>query len=221
MFLLAWEIIKFDTVRQWIERYGYAALFGFLFTCGLGLPVPEDIPLIISGILIFHGKMSPFIAGPIAWLGIMSGDTVLYLLGYHLGHNVSRVPFIGKHVNAARLQRAEKLFVEYGVWVIAVGRLFMGVRGAMVVAAGTSRFKYLKFILVDGLAAVASGGMFMCLGYWGAAKGPALWETVREFRLGTVIVGGIGAVILFTFIWLRSRKPSKKASQPASAGQAS
>jgi membrane protein DedA with SNARE-associated domain len=204
---LAWEIVSFGGIERWIVKWGYSAIFGLLFSCGLGVPIPEDVPLIISGILIYHHQMTWAIAAPIAWLGIMSGDTVLYCLGYYLGHNITKVPLIGKHVSVARIERAEKMFVTYGVGIVAVGRLFMGVRGAMVVAAGTSRFRYIKFIAVDGLAAIASGGMFMALGYWGADKGPAMWDKIHEFRWATVIVGLIGAIGLFIFIWTRSRRP--------------
>jgi membrane protein DedA with SNARE-associated domain len=221
MYFLAWEIVKFSEIHEWIVKWGYGALFGLLFSCGLGVPIPEDVPLITSGVLIYHHQMTWALAAPVAWLGIMAGDSILYCLGYYLGHNVTKVPLIGKHVNVAHIQRAEKMFVTYGVWIVAVGRLFMGVRGAMVVAAGTSRFKYLKFIAVDGLAAIVSGGMFMCLGYWGAPRGRAMWEKIGEFREGTLIVGIIGAIGLFIFIWIRSRRPAKTGGVPETSGSSS
>src|SRR5215212_2761871 len=143
---------------------GYAVLFGMLFLCGLGLPVPEDVPLIVSGVLIGSGKMHLAIAAPLAWAGIIGGDCVLYYLGRRYGLNITRVPFVGKHVTKARIERAEKFFERWGIWVVAIGRLFAGIRGAMVVAAGTIRFNFIKFIIADGLAALVSGGLFVWLG---------------------------------------------------------
>src|ERR1700722_1871724 len=128
-----------DHVRFWIEAGGYPALFGILLACGLGFPVPEDVPLITAGVLISRHLMRWKFAAPLAWAGIIGGDCILYRLGFLFGHNITRVPIVGTHITMPRLERLEILFAKYGVWVVGVGRLFAGVRGAMVVAAGTTR----------------------------------------------------------------------------------
>jgi membrane protein DedA with SNARE-associated domain len=193
-------------VQVWIESGSYAMLFGLLFACGLGLPLPEDIPLTISGILIAQHQMHLAIAAPCAWLGIMGGDCVLYRFGYSYGRKIIYVPVIGKHVTAARLERAEALFARWGILVVAVGRLFAGIRGAMVVAAGTSRFKFPKFIVADGLAAIVSGGMFMSLGYWFGSNLDAVLRKAHEFKLAMGIGAAVLAVGLFLYFRWRSRK---------------
>src|SRR5882672_8995215 len=49
-FLLAFT---FTTIQRWVTTRGFTGgvivVFALLFACGLGLPLPEDIPLIISG----------------------------------------------------------------------------------------------------------------------------------------------------------------------------
>jgi membrane protein DedA with SNARE-associated domain len=196
--------VTIDRVLDLMNRggIGYAVLFGMLFLCGLGLPVPEDIPLIVSGILIGSGKMHLAIAGPLAWAGIIGGDCVLYMLGRRYGLNITRVPFVGKHVTKARIEKAEKLFERWGIWVVAVGRLFAGIRGAMVVAAGTLRFNFIKFLIADGLAALVSGGLFMFLGYIVGKNIKTITKYKEWIALGFIIVG-ILAVIYF--IWRNKR----------------
>jgi len=196
--------ISVDRVLDFMNRggIGYGVLFGMLFLCGLGLPVPEDIPLIASGILIGRGKMHFAIAAPLAWGGIIAGDCVLYFLGRRHGLNITRVPFVGKHVTKARIEKAEKLFERWGIWVVAIGRLFAGIRGAMVVAAGTIRFNFIKFIIADGLAALVSGGMFMFLGYKFGQNLDKIHKYKGWIALGFAIAG-IFAIIYF--IW-RSRR---------------
>jgi len=201
-----------NTVKGWLLRGSYGALFGLLFSCGLGFPLPEDVPLIAAGILIYHHHMQLAVAPPLAWLGIIGGDCVLYTLGYRYGEQISKVPIVGKHVTPSRILRAEALFQKYGVWMVALGRLFMGIRGAMVIAAGTSRLKFLKFIIADGLAAIASGGMFMCVGYWGGEYGPAMVHRVREFKYSMWIGAAILALVLiFLFFW-RDRSQSSEST---------
>ncbi|MGD0769077.1 MAG: DedA family protein [Tepidisphaeraceae bacterium] len=203
-----------DTVKGWLLRGSYGTLFGLLFSCGLGFPLPEDVPLIAAGMLIYHHHMHLAIAAPLAWLGIIGGDCVLYTLGYRYGEEISKVPFIGKHVTPSRIQRAELLFQKYGVWMVAVGRLFMGIRGAMVVAAGTSRLKFHKFIIADGLAAIVSGGMFMFVGYWGGEYGPEMVHRIRQFKYSMWIGAALLAVMLFCWFFWRDRNHSADSASP-------
>jgi membrane protein DedA with SNARE-associated domain len=196
----------FNTINNWLEAGGYLVLFLILFSMGLGLPVPEDIPLIISGALIAHGKFHWVPAGIAAWCGIMGGDIVLYHLGKKFGLEITRVPFIGKHVTRQRIERVEGLFERYGVWVVAVGRLFAGIRGAMVVAAGAIRFRFVTFVIADGFAALVSGGLFMLLGYWLGQNMTALMRDVERVKLYL----GIGVAVLVVaggvYWWWRRKK---------------
>jgi membrane protein DedA with SNARE-associated domain len=205
MLILA-SYIEVNTVKIWLLKGSYGALFGLLFSCGLGFPLPEDVPLIAAGILIYHHHMHLALAAPLAWLGIVGGDCVLYTLGYRYGEKISKIPIIGKHITPARLERAENLFRKYGAWMVAVGRLFMGIRGAMVVAAGTSKLKFHKFIVADGLAAIVSGGMFMFLGFWGGEFGPEMVHRIREFKYTLWCTAGFLAIILIVFFFRRDRR---------------
>lgn len=204
--------LDLDQVLNWIGKGGYVVLFALLFACGLGLPLPEDIPLIVSGILIAKGKMTWAAAGIVAWAGIIGGDCVLYSLGKKYGLNITKVPFVGKHVSKERIQRAEVLFQKYGIWVVAVGRLFAGIRGAMVVAAGATRYSFLKFIIADGLAALVSGGAFIILGYWFGQNMDMLHQKVKEFKIGLVIFGVVAGIGLVLYILWR-RKSHKTPAQ--------
>jgi membrane protein DedA with SNARE-associated domain len=208
--ILALFNLDFEHVRPWLQSGGYGLLFLLLFACGLGLPLPEDIPLVTAGILISQHHMNIFVVAPVAWLGIMGGDTVLYTLGYRFGRNITLVPVIGKHVTAARLDKVEVLFAKWGIWVIAVGRMFAGIRGAMVVAAGTTRFHFGKFIVADGLAAIVSGGMFVSLGFWFGSNMDAMWHKAHEFKLA-LAVGGL-LLFLGIFLYVRWKAGKQKAA---------
>jgi membrane protein DedA with SNARE-associated domain len=192
-------------------------IFLLLFACGLGLPLPEDIPLIVGGFFIAKG-WNVWVVSVLAWLGIIGGDCVLYALGHKYGLNITRVPFIGKHLTEARILKAQQLFDRYGIWVVAVGRMFAGIRGAMVVAAGTTRFNFIKFVIADGLAALVSGGLFVALGYYLGRK----LENVDEIRakikpyehwviLGIVLI----VVLIIGYIIWRHRKKKTVAEMAA------
>src|SRR5690606_36735321 len=122
------------------------------------------------------------------------------------GLNITRLPLIGRHVTRERIERVERLFENYGVWVVAIGRLFAGIRGAMVVAAGVTRFHFTKFFITDGLAALISGGLFVWLGY---LFGKNLETLVRQVKKGENLVL-IGVIIIVAeiaaYAWWRKRK---------------
>ena len=202
-----------DTVQRWFELGGYFILFGLLFACGLGLPLPEDIPLLLGGWFVAQGKMNIVLVGILAWCGIIGGDCVLYWLSRRYGMNVTKLPLIRHHVTKERILWAEKKFDRWGVWVVAVCRLFAGVRGAMVVAAGAIKFNFVKFVIADGLAALVSGGAFVALGWWvgsrPAFKGKSIGEIRQTFKpYEHWIMAGIvaAALLAILYFWWRSRK---------------
>ena len=200
---------------QWVLNHmdigskGYFVLFGLLFSCGVGVPIPEDIPLLVAGALVGSGHMSLLPAAIMAWCGIIGGDCVLYYFGHHYGLNITRIPVIGTHVTKARILRAQSLFERYGIGVVAVGRLFAGIRGAMVIAAGTIKYNFLKFVIADGLAAVVSGGLFV---YLGAKFGDPenLKYIAHKIHEGGYWVFGAIALFLVIFIFWKVRSGKKE-----------
>jgi membrane protein DedA with SNARE-associated domain len=200
-------LLDLENVRHWLEWGGYGMLFGLLVACGMGLPLPEDVPLITAGVLVARGHMDFTLAACIGWLGIMGGDAILYYLGYRYGRNIVRMPFIGRHITLERLHKAEALFLRYGIAVVAIGRLFAGIRGAMVVSAGTTRFNYVKFFVADGLSAVVSGGMFLILGIWCGHHMQQMRDVIHRFEGWMQAVAAVLLLALIAFIWWRSRQP--------------
>lgn len=207
------HLMDADHIWHWIERYGYYGIFGLLFCCGLGLPLPEDIPLLAAGALVAQGKLHLAIVALCAWCGIIGGDCVLYHIGKFFGYEVPKLPLIGHHVSAERMRKVENLFEKWGIWVVAIGRMFAGIRGAMVVVAGASRFNFWKFLLADGLAAVVSGGLFIYLGYAFGRHIVEIVEVGKRYSLAVVI--GI-AILIVLFIWYRqkSRKRHRASAEP-------
>ncbi len=184
---------------------GYGVLFGLLFSCGLGMPLPEDIPLLVAGMLVGAKKMHLIVVAICAWCGIIGGDCIIYYMGRRFGLNITKVPVIGKHVTKDRIVQAERLFEKYGVWVVAVGRLFAGIRGAMVVAAGTIRFNFIKFIIADGLAAIVSGGLFVWLGMKFGQNLDYIEKEIHRYGWWVFIVLLVIAMLLIIYVWWRKR----------------
>ena len=203
----------FTSFQHWIttqlQNGSYIVLFLLLFSCGLGMPLPEDIPLLIAGAMIAAGRMNPVIACIAAWCGIVGGDVVLYHIGKKWGLEVRKAPLIGRHLSQKRIEQVHGMFEKYGVWVVAIGRMFAGIRGAMVVVAGTTRFTFWKFLLADGVAALFSGGLFVFLGYQFGRNMDALREHVEEGKKWTLLVVAVIAIGVGVWIYLHRKNKAE------------
>lgn len=207
MVFLAVFGLTHERILKWmVSRGGYFILFGLLFSCGLGMPLPEDIPLIASGIAVAQHQMHLWLVAPVAWCGIIGGDCILYYLGWRFGHNITKVPLIRGHITEARLHKAEKLFERWGIGVVFVGRMFAGIRGAMVVTAGTTRFHFAKFLLADGLGAVVSGGAFLGLGIWAGHHLGHVGGVIHRFRIAFMLGAVVLGLALTAYILWRNRR---------------
>lgn len=208
--ILPLAVVNLMQVQGWIEAGGYLVIVLIFIACGLGLPLPEDIPLILSGALAAAGKLDLVTASACCWVGIMGGDAVLYWMSRRYGMGITRVPFVGKHITRARVDRVGRLFDRYGIWVVAGCRLFAGVRAAMVVAAGMTRYGFIKFLIADGLAALVSGGLFIALGYWFGTRLEWLQGQIKQFQ--NVILVVLICVLVVAVIWCVLRRFGKRAA---------
>jgi membrane protein DedA with SNARE-associated domain len=203
-----------------VVSHGYIAIFALLFLSGVGLPLPEDVPLIAAGVCVSRGGMTWALAGPVAWVAMMLGDSALYLIGYVFGFRVVHLPVIGRHISPALLKKCEGWFARWGVWAVGIGRMFAGIRTAIVVTAGTMRFPYGKLLAADGLAAIISGGAFMGLGFFAGRHAGESRDLIDKYRIYISLTALVAALLLMLVLWMRSRRRAAEAAEAAVAGAA-
>ena len=150
---------------------GPAAYVGVLFvliTCGLGVPLPEDVPLITGGYVASRGgSLTAMILVGLA--GILIGDSIIFRFGQTYGEKLLETR-LGKHIPGERVQRTIHLFEKHGPKFIMVARFVPGLRAVTYFVAGTTGVQYWKFILYDGIAACVSAPAWVYLGYWAGKK---------------------------------------------------
>jgi membrane protein DedA with SNARE-associated domain len=206
-------------VTEFLQSYGYIGIVAMLILCGLGLPIPEEVTLIGSGYLAYLAKVNGaehpnwILASVVCVLGILLGDTVVYMLGRRFGNAVMRLPLIRHELTPKRIAKFDTLFARYGDRAIFFSRFFMGVRLASYFVAGRQRMPYWKFVLLDLAGALLSGPTSVAFGYFfGDNLHRALDWAHRSnwFLLGAavvIIVGGIS--------WARYKRRRAEPPTPA------
>jgi len=72
-----------------VEHASYFGFIAFLAMCGVGLPIPEEAPLVLAGVLSSHGELNPWLAFAACLVGALLGDSVMYGIGRRCGHRAS------------------------------------------------------------------------------------------------------------------------------------
>jgi membrane protein DedA with SNARE-associated domain len=202
-------------VEAFITDWGYLGVFLGIVSTGLGFPMPEELPVVIggmlsgsTGVLASHGPhvhIHWYIMLPVCIAGVIVGDMFLYLIGRLWGPRLLHYNWVKtKLLPPERLQKIENNFRQYGVRILLFARLTPGIRAPIFFTAGLTRLSLARFVLADGIYAVPGVSLLFFLGYWFGEAMINLIKNDVETVKHIVIIGVIGAVALYVlFRFLR------------------
>jgi membrane protein DedA with SNARE-associated domain len=197
-------------VGRLIERFTYAAIIGVLLLCGMGLPLPEEVPILTSAILSQTGHLQPWWALGACMFGVMAGDSLMFFLGRRWGTHVLDHRLSRKLLTVERQQAIGRYFDRYGAWIIFGARFLPGIRAALFLSAGTMRVTFWTFIAMDGAAALLSIPTSFWLAYLFTDKLQELLNLREHVHFWAM--GLLGAGLL---IWLVVHRFWEKRHPPA------
>lgn len=186
-------------------------IFGILILCGLGLPLPEDILLIALGYLWYNGAIHYATAFGFAFVGVIIGDSLLYLVGRTIGPNLFNHKILLKLISPRKINRAKARFRLYGLWAVFFGRFVVGVRSVVFFTAGATRVPYFRYIWADFLAAIASIPFWIILGFIFGHHIEKLIDYIKQGKMIAFwgLLGIIGGYLIFHQITNKVRKYRK------------
>jgi membrane protein DedA with SNARE-associated domain len=222
MWTLAALFTAQDMERWWavIENvdpvFALIAVFVLLFLAGCGLPVPEDIPLIFTGILLglpgvhaaYGGKAEALAIVAVAcYSAILTGDLVAYHIGRKWGLSVAVYPPFKWALSERRVERLQSWYHRFGSWTVFFGRMVAGIRFVSFVCAGMARMSRTKFILFDSLAALVTVPFWIVVGYVLGThfRDIAVWMS-RVSRTTWLLVGLLILVLFGNWLYRRLRR---------------
>ncbi|MBK0393668.1 DedA family protein [Ramlibacter algicola] len=128
----------------------YALVFAALAASGFGLPVNEDLLVVVAAALTLRGVMDPVLLAVVAWLGVMTADLLVVHWGRLLGTRVLEHPRLARLLPPRRLAQLQGRMQRWGPGYLAAVRFLPGLRSPMLFAAGSLRVPSRQVLLFDG-----------------------------------------------------------------------
>jgi membrane protein DedA with SNARE-associated domain len=208
-----------DTLLPYLQQFTYLAAFVLLLAAGVGVPVPEDIPILLSGYLSHRGVMRFEIALPVCFAGVLIGDACLFMLARHGSQSLRRHPRIARLITPERRTRARDLIRRRGVGAVVIARHVAGLRVAVFAAAGAAGMSFGRFILWDALSACASVPVMFTLGFFFADRLEALAHHIHRLEHWALALAVFVAIVAALYwqlsdqrsAWRRARARRKPA----------
>lgn len=186
----------FEILEVYLAEFTYAGIFFVLLLCGMGLPVPEDIPILISGYLSHLGTINIWAALGVNFAGILIGDLTIYAVGYWMGPRAREIPLLHPIVSRGRMAKVERFFGRHGRKAIFFGRFVAGLRAPLFLAAGMTRLPLRTFLGMDLAAALISVPLLTFLAFFFGDEFDALRSAVGTTKLLTT---GLAALLAAWF----------------------
>lgn len=139
-----------------LQDFSYLGPFVILLLCGVGLPLPEEVTLIASGLLLHQGKVEFLPITAVCSVAILLGDSIPYWLGRRMGKRALQWRLVSRVLHPERFAIVEEKFQRHGSWMIFFCRFLPGIRIPGYFSAGTLRMSFVRFLVLDGLGVLIS-----------------------------------------------------------------
>ncbi|MDB5350799.1 MAG: Inner rane protein [Planctomycetota bacterium] len=178
-----------------IARLGYLGIVLVLVLGGLGLPVPEEAPIILAAVLSSRNQMFWPLALAACFLGVLAGDFVVYALGYFQGERVLSFRLTRRFLSREREAQIKGYFHRHGIRILIAGRFVPGFRTAAYLTAGILRLPPMRLFLADLCAVTLSTLLMFGLGYFFTQWVETQWKHAQGYGIVALGIGVIGFLL--------------------------
>lgn len=188
-----------DWIVNLIEQSGYLGVAFLMFLETVFPPIPSEIIMSIAGVKAAQGQMAlPWVIAS-GTAGAMLGNYFWYLAARVIGIERFK-PLIDKYgrwltMDWNEVQRAEKLFGQYGFAFVFFGRMLPTLRSLISIPAGLLHMRLSTFVI---WSTIGTAGWTTLLALFGWTMGNNV-ENIDDF-IGPVSTAVI-AVIVGSYLW--------------------
>tara|TARA_B100001094_G_C18158115_1_gene787673 strand:+ start:144 stop:833 length:690 start_codon:yes stop_codon:yes gene_type:complete len=212
-----------ENILTWFSQYAYqphlvySAVVGLMILSSFGLPVPEEVTLVSAGLVAYMGSRPdlyppPFAGAPtvdvstmavICFLAVFLSDFLVFNLGKFLGKRLMARNFMKRYQD--RMEQITEWTTKYGIFAAGIFRFTPGLRFPGHFCCGMLGLSVIKFITVDGLAALVSvPTQVLLVAYFGEE----ILVNFRQFKTILFAAIGIALIVYLGKRWYKKLKPT-------------
>jgi membrane protein DedA with SNARE-associated domain len=175
---------------------------GLTINC-LGIPIPSEIIIPLSGIGIRQGHFNGWITFGVVVLSQMLGLFIAYAIGrfggLELVQRYGKYMFISKH----ELEKAQKAFHRYGGRLVLFGLCLPGIHGYVGYPAGIAKMPVVRFATAAAVGVSIWSSAFLLIGYFLGDHLEQIDAVLHKFAIFIIVLLGLAAI---WYIRRRNRK---------------
>lgn len=198
----------YDLLLEFINNFGYIALFLVLCLGLIGLPIPNEVVLMTAGTISAAGILKYPFAYLAVSLGICSAMTFNYMIGRY-SVNTRLFRSMQKTEKTERyFTISEKWFHKYGGYAIGMSLCLPFLRHITMYIAGVNRMPYQKFALYAYPSAFVWTLIYFIIGIIVEDHIMEIGAKIEQY--GLMIVVGLAVFALLYIIYRSSRNKQHK-----------
>lgn len=189
--------IPVDQLQQFLDTWGYLAVFFFVAIESMGIPFPGETMLITAAVYAGLGNIN--IIGVIASAasGAIIGDNLGFLAGNKGGYKLAHRIWRKFKLDESTLDSAKKFYSKHGDKTVFLGRFVAILRTWSAFLAGVNQMSWPRFLFFNAAGGIIWASIYGGLGYYFAENVPFLHHLLR-----TLGVGSVALLILILLIGL-------------------
>jgi membrane protein DedA with SNARE-associated domain len=190
-------------LAQFLDKFTYLAIVGVLSAAGLGVPISEDLTLLLAGALAAKGLTAYWPTLLAGYCGVLLGDVLIHHWGRRMGPAAYAQKWVQKALSLERQEKLRAHFARHGFLTIVVGRHTPVLRAPVFFLSGASRVPLWKFALADAVSAAITVPIVVTLGYLFAEHLPEIRARIHGVQWAIIVVVGLG--LIAWLLWRRRR----------------
>ncbi len=190
-----------------IDSMGYMGIILLMAVESAAIPIPSEIIMPASGLLVLSGTFSFWGVAVSGAIGSTIGSWIIYFIGFYGGRPLllkyGRYVLISHH----SMETAEKFFNKYGWWTLFTGRLLPVIRTYISLPAGISKAGF--YVLT--ITCITGSFLWSLFLEWIGIKLGSNWYIIEPYfrRFDFLVIAGF---IIFVFLWIYYHIKQKNSS---------
>jgi membrane protein DedA with SNARE-associated domain len=187
-----------------LDKFTYLGIVAILSAAGLGVPISEDLTLLIGGGLAAKGVTQYWPTLAAGYCGVILGDVLIHHWGARMGPAAFSQKWVQKLLSPERHEKLRVHFARHAFLTILVGRHTPVLRAPVFFLAGASKVPLWEFVIADAIGAAITVPIVVTLGYFFAEHLDDIRQKIHDVQW--VLGGTVAALLLAWLFWRHHRR---------------